>query len=214
LTNDGKRIAGIAWSEDGRDIIFSSTRGALPSLWGVPLHGGSPEPVAGASVDAVAPAIARRSNLLAYTRQAETVNIWRAPGPQAAASGERHPAPLIASPRQQISGTYSPDGKRIAFASDRSGSFEIWIAGSDGTHERQLTSFAGPITGSPHWSHDGRCIAFDCRPSGHSAIFVINVESGEQRQISRGDFDDIVPSWSLDDRVLYFCSSRTGSEEI
>ena len=213
LTNDGKRIAGIAWSGDGRDLIFSSTRGALPGLWRVPAKGESPEPVAGASADAVAPAVAQGSNLLAYTHQSETVNIWRA-AVHASSARERQQAPLIASPRQQISSAYSPDGTRIAFASDRSGSFEIWIADSDGAHVRQLTSFNGPITGSPRWSHDGRWIAFDSRPGGHSAVFVINVESGEQRQITRGDFDDIVPSWSPDDRFLYFCSSRTGSDEI
>jgi serine/threonine protein kinase/Tol biopolymer transport system component len=213
LTNDGKRIAGLAWSEDGRDIIFSSTRGALPGLWRVPFTGGSPEPVAGAGADAVAPAVGRGSHLLAYTHQSETVNIWRA-AIHASTVGERQQAPLIASPRQQISGTYSPDGTRIAFGSDRSGSFEIWMADSDGTHARQLTSFNGPITGTPRWSHDGKWIAFDSRPGGHSAVFVINVESGEQRQITRGEFDDIVPSWSLDDQSLYFCSSRTGAEEI
>ncbi len=213
LTNDGKRVAGIAWTGDGRGIVFSSTRGALPGLWKIALSGGGTEPLAGASEDAVAPAVAREGNLLAYTHQTETVNIWRAAGPRASVRNGR-PFNLISSPRQQVSGVYSPDGTRIAFASDRSGTFEIWVAASDGSRARQLTSFGGPITGTPHWSPDGKWIAFDSRPAGHSAAFVIGVDGGEPRQVTSGDFDEIVPSWSNDGASLYFCSTRSGSQEI
>jgi serine/threonine protein kinase/Tol biopolymer transport system component len=213
ITSDGKRIGGLAWSADGKFIVFSSTRGALPGLWKVFLSGGTPpEQLAGVGADAWAPAISRLGNLLAYTHQSENVNIWRVPGPDS--SGPKTPLKFISSPRQQTSAVYSPDGNRIAFSSDRTGTFEIWAADSDGSHAVQLTSFAGPITGTPRWSPDGNWIAFDSRPGGHSAIFVISADGGEPRQVTDGTYDDIVPYWSHDGRQIYFSSSRSGAQQI
>ncbi|HYV32242.1 MAG TPA: hypothetical protein VEO53_14205, partial [Candidatus Binatia bacterium] len=69
---------------------------------------------------------------------------------------------------------FSPDGKKIAFGSDRTGSEEIWISASDGSNPVQLTSFGAPSTGTPKWSPDGKQIAFDSHKVGHSDIYVVN----------------------------------------
>jgi Tol biopolymer transport system component len=212
ITNDGKRIGGLAWSSDAETIVFSSTRGALPGLWRISAKGGMPEPLAGVGADAWAPSISHAGNLLAYTHQSENVNIWRVPGPGGA--GPKTPLKIIASPRQQTSAVYSPDGQRIAFSSDRTGTFEIWVSDADGSHPLQLTSFGGPITGTPHWSPDGKSIVFDSRPGGHAAIFVISASGGEPRQLTAGTSDDIVPDWSHDGREIYFTSSRTVGQQI
>jgi len=212
ITSDGKRIGGLAWSSDGDTIVFSSTRGSLPGLWRISAKGGRPEPLAGVGADAWAPSISHAGNLLAYTHQSENVNIWRVPGPDGA--GPKTPLKIIASPRQQTSAVYSPDGKRIAFSSDRTGTFEIWVSDADGSHPVQLTSFGGPITGTPNWSPDGKSIVFDSRPGGHAAIFVINASGGEPRQLTEGTSDDIVPGWSHDGREIYFTSSRTAGQQI
>jgi len=73
----------------------------------------------------------------------------------------------------QADSEFFPDGKRIVFASDRSGETEIWVANADGSDALQLTSFRALETGTPHWSPDGRWIAFDSRPRGRSGVFVI-----------------------------------------
>ena len=213
-THDGNRLAGFAWSADSRAIVFSSRRGGLPGLWRIPSGGGAPEPLAGVGEDAVAPAIAHAGDSLAYTYQFENTNLWRYPGPRCAAPCKETAAVLAPSPRQDVSGVYSPDGKRIAFSSDRSGSFEIWVSDSDGSHEQQLTSFRGPLTGTPHWSPDGRSIAFDSRPGGHAAVFTIGSEGGEPRQVTDGQFDDIVPNWSHDGKWIYFSSNRSAGSQI
>ncbi len=87
--------------------------------------------------EASSPAISRIGNRLAYKRGPFDSNIWRLPlaGP-GVASGP--PARFIASTRQDLAAQYSPDGKRIAFESDRSGVYGIWISDADGSHAVDL----------------------------------------------------------------------------
>jgi Tol biopolymer transport system component len=211
LTADQNRISGYAWAADGQSIVVSSKRGGLSTLWRVPLSGGAPEPLAGAGQDASAPAISRKGNFLAFTYQLENGNIWRMPLGRQIVPPEQF-RKLIASPRQEISGVYSPDGTRIVFSSDRSGSFELWLCDSDGSHPVQLTSY-GTLTCSPHWSPDGKWILFDSRREGHGVVYVISAGGGEARQLTSGKGDDILPNWSHDGSRIYFASNRSGGME-
>jgi len=175
----------------------------------VPISGGEPEPLAGIGQDAHRPAVSPRGKLLAYTQWFTNVNIWRAKGPRAPAQGGS-PVELISSPRTQMEGQFSPDGKRVAFWSNRSGTPEIWVCNSDGSSPVQLTSFGGPSNGTPQWSPDGRWIAFDSSVSGRAGVFVVSAEGGEPRRVSEGNSEDMVPSWSRDGKWIYFCSIRSG----
>ncbi len=67
---------------------------------------------------------------------------------------------------------FSPEGRRLAFGSGRSGDFAIWVAAADGSDARQLTHNPRQWPGSPAWSPDGRSIAFD------SATLVVTFTSG------------------------------------
>ncbi|MEK7404683.1 MAG: hypothetical protein AAB225_06205, partial [Acidobacteriota bacterium] len=83
------------------------------------------------------------------------------------------------SRRDRVGGArYSPDGNRIAFTSDHSGAYEIWVCEADGSNPMQLTSFGGPVTDHADWSPDGTRIAFHSRPEGRAEIYVIGSEGG------------------------------------
>lgn len=56
---------------------------------------------------------------------------------------------------------WSPDGKRIAFASDRSGNYEVWLMDSDGTNLNQITTFTQNQGSFPIWSPDGNRMSYD-----------------------------------------------------
>src|SRR5206468_12354676 len=119
-----------------------------------------------------------------YVRDVLDDNIWRIPGPN---SAERTGAPsrLIASTRQDMEPQYSRTGEKIAFSSTRSGNTEIWICDREGHHEEQLTSFGGPVPGSPRWSPDGRWIAFDClKDDGNYDLYVISADGGVPRRLT------------------------------
>jgi Tol biopolymer transport system component len=121
---------------------------------------------------------------------------------------------VLESTRTIFDPQWSPDGKQIAFYSDRSGSTEIWRCEADGTNLRQLTSFGGPLTRNPRWSPDGKNIAFDSVSGGQGHLHIIPSQGGPDRRLTSGDFTDIVPAWSTDGTKLYFASHRTGTFQI
>jgi len=127
---------------------------------------------------------------------------------------DKSSTPLICSIRHDNNPHISPDGKRIAFESDRSGGHEIWVCNSDGSNPVKVTSFGGSNAGSPRWSPDGRTIAFDSVSKGDSDIYVMDAEGGKPRRLTDETSDEDVPAWSHDGRWIYFCSNRSGSWQV
>ncbi len=133
VTFDNRLMSGLAWMPDSKEIIFSSNRGgATWGLWRVVVDGSSaPERLSIGSERAYMPTVSLRGNRLAYASGAWNENIWRVPiGPDHRGG---KPEKFITSSMSEEGPQYSPDGKRIAFQSTRSGSFEIWRADADGT---------------------------------------------------------------------------------
>jgi len=213
VTSDERRVESVAWTPDGSRIVFSTDRSGMFQLYMVPASGGTRREVPGAGSDARGIAVSVRGHRLAYVHLEVNPNIWRTAGPNA--TGPRlAPAKLITSTRSQADCDIAPDGKKVVFTSDRSGSTEIWVSDSDGSNPVQLTSYGGPEGGSPHWSPDGRWIAFDVRPEEHSDVFVMGAEGGSPRRLTTSRFEDMVPTWSHDGRGIYFASNRTGTLQI
>ena len=140
LTFENRLIFRPVWTSDGREIIFSSGPYRGPNLFRIAASGsGKPQRLAGVGEDGSEPAISRRTQRLVYTRELIDLNIWRleVPGPHGKMSA---PMKLISSTRVDGDPQFSPDGKKIVFNSNRTGSSEIWICDSDGSHAQQLTS--------------------------------------------------------------------------
>ncbi|HEY3454535.1 MAG TPA: winged helix-turn-helix domain-containing protein [Bryobacteraceae bacterium] len=213
LTFDGQAKRGMAWTADGREIVVAIRYAGTFRLWRVPLEGGQPRAITSGGEDSYSPAIAREGNRLAYTVDRRDVNLW-----SVAITGSNTPkagAPVrwISSNRGQADPQYSPDGRKIAFQSGRSGPNEIWVSDSDGEAAMQLTHLGG-YCGSPHWSPDGSQIAFDARPGGNPDIFVVQADGGMPRRVTNNSAEDIVPSWSRDGKWIYFSSNRGGEFQI
>src|SRR6185295_16323926 len=88
----------------------------------------------------------------------------------------RSAEPVLASSFVDYNPSFSPDGRWVAFESERSGdAHEIWLAEADGSNSVQLTRGPGLAQGSPRWSPDGRRIAFDSQgEDGHWDIWTID----------------------------------------
>jgi Tol biopolymer transport system component len=216
LTFDKNRVFGMAWTPDGREIVFASNRPSGRGIWRVPVRGGAIERVPVTGQNPGYPAISAKGDRLAWTETFNDSNIWFADGP--GFEGKDAPGrfgslqPLIAFPREDHSPEFSPDGERIVFASGRTGGEDLWMCDRDGRNCVALTTGGGP-TGTPHWSPDGQWIAFDSHTRGTADIYVMSARGGPWRALASEVYSETQPSWSRDGRWIYFKSNRTGRGE-
>ena len=204
-----------AWLPDGSEFVFSSRIGTAFGLSRIAVSKGAiPKRISLDASDVSTPAISRLGNRLAFATGKYDPNIWRidlkGPGQKPGL-----PSRFIASTRQDLSPAYSPDGRKIAFTSQRSGTDEIWICDSDGSKAAQLTSFGGSAIDFPNWSPDSQNIAFTVWQKGVKAdLYAISAKGGAPRRLTTHPARDILPYWSHDGRWIYFSSTRSGREEI
>jgi len=107
----------------------------------------------------------------------------------------------------QVEPDWSPDGTRIAFVSQRSGSFDLYVMAADGTGTRRLTSTGDDDEGSPTWSPEGDRIAF----ARTSDIYVMNADGSGARRISDMTAEETEPAWSPDGRWIAYVRREPGT---
>ncbi len=196
LTEDGDPISGIAWTSDGETLLYSVDHGGGFGLWRIGRDGGRPRWLPLAGGEARRPSVGAAA--LVFERTRFRSQVWRrSPGVR--------PRPLLSSTRWDEQPAVSPDGRRIAFVSDRSGRPEVWLADHDGRRPRRLTDLAPGTIAGVRWSSDGRRIALSARRSGQSDLYVVEVADRVTRRVTAtAGSDEIAPAWSSDGRSLYF----------
>jgi Tol biopolymer transport system component/DNA-binding winged helix-turn-helix (wHTH) protein len=210
ITFDNSLMYGFAWTKDGHDIVFSSTRGGLPSLWRISASGGTPIPVQGVGSPAYLPSISPKGDRLAYTQYSHSDNIWRL-DLKDDKSAQGSPVRVTSTGRGlNWRPNYSPDGKKIALESDRMGYSDIWYCDRDGSNCAQVTSLHG-VAGTARMSPDGLHIAFEFRRGEHEEIYVVEVPGGRPRLVPTfPGAEDGAPNWSRDGQWIYFYSDHDG----
>jgi Tol biopolymer transport system component len=218
LTTQACWIANPVWMQSGEEIAFSCGQwGPGRRLFRMPISGTSKPSLVGSVADDVSfLAVSHSSQRLIYTQESMDWDIWRVElgGPYKKFRIKGKAERFLSSTRTDTNPQYSPDGKRIAFESSRSGRSEIWIADADGSHEFQLSFVGSPSSGYPRWSPDGNRIVFHSRRAVHASIFVIDARGGRAQQLEDDSTEDVTPSWSQDGRWVYFSSRRSGDAQI
>jgi TolB protein len=109
---------------------------------------------------------------------------------------------------------WSPDGKTIAFVSDRDGLPHIYLMNWDGTNQRRLTK-SEMVELQPDWSPDGSMIVFFSGDDTKTNLYIINSNGTNVRQLTeQEDNYNENPVWSPDGTMIAFWSNRTGNKEI
>jgi Tol biopolymer transport system component/tRNA A-37 threonylcarbamoyl transferase component Bud32 len=199
-------VSNPTWTLDGREVISALGTGYYPTgLWRIRTDGSrSPQRLDFAGAQSDSPSLSRQRHRLAFTQFIFDPNLWRIE-----LSGSRGranpPIKFPSSTRIEANPQFSADGKKIVFLSDRSGSLEIWVCNSDGSHDVQVTSMGGPATGTPRWSPDGAQIAFDSTPDGNWDIFVVAASGGKPHKLTNQPSTEAIPSWSRDGKWVYYC---------
>jgi len=213
VTFENLPTLGCVWTEDGKEIVFSSGLYLSPNLFRIAAAGvGKPKRLTGVGEGGSEPAISHRMRRLVYTREVLDANVWRVeiPDPHGKISPPRK---LVSSTRVEGDAQFSPDGKKIAFSSNQTGSFEIWICDSDGSNAVQLTS-EGIFRDGPRWSPDGESIAFESYLDEQWDVEVIGASGGKAKRFTNSPANDGWPTWSRDGKWVYFHSDRSGDVQI
>ncbi len=224
LTPESYYIRGVDWAPDGQSVIFAGvTTGGRMELRSVDVVSKSGSLVLD-GVGAELPTVARRkadgATLFAFVRETDDSDLFRFPGPAALGESKTQPVPqkFVSSTRYEHSPRFSPDGRKFAFVSHRSGSSELWVSNSDGSNLLRLTDFGGhggAAVGSPRWSPDNQWVAFEAGVDANEDLFVVDSagSAGPQR-LTITPANEVRPSFSRDGKWLYFTSDAVDRAEI
>jgi Tol biopolymer transport system component/DNA-binding winged helix-turn-helix (wHTH) protein len=195
---------GLTWSADDRALIYSLGAG----LREVTVANGSLRQLAFVG-NAELPTVSPKGDKLAFSYSSANSSIWR----RDLLHPESPAVELNPSTRYQKDAQYSPDGKRIAFASERSGVPGVWVSSDDGSNLVQISN-PHDESDSPQWSPDGKKIAFDSRTRDSWEIYVADVNEGNPRKLVTNISGVIQPHWSRDGKWIYFRSYEVGKPGI
>jgi TolB protein len=196
------------WSPDARAIVYTSYRTGFPDIYISRIYEGTMStPTRGAGQNWL-PVFSPDGTRLAFTSNRDgnpELYIMNLDG-----TNLRR---LTSHPQIDTTPTWSPTGTQIAFTSDRSGSPAIYVIGADGLGLRRISSdgYADRPTWSPPPFNE---IAYAARTGPGYDIKVLNIASGETRQITFGEGSNESPAWAPNGRHLAFTSTRSGRTQV
>ena len=112
--------------------------------------------------------------------------------------------------------TFSPDGKKLAFLSDMSGTPQVWTVPVEGAWPTQVTAFDDPVTGVS-WSPNSEWLAFTIAPGGgmNSQIYVARADGSAVKRLTPGGKDNNwLSDWTPDGSKLTIASNRRSAETM
>jgi TolB protein len=197
-----------SWSPDGRSIAYTSYRTGVPDILISNIYAGTMETPSKGSGQNWLPVFSPDGKRIAFTSNRDgnpELYVMNRDG-----SDVRR---LTNNPEIDTSPTFSPSGTQIAFASGRSGTPQVYVIGVDGAGLRRISqeSYADRPTWSPAPYNE---IAFTARTGPGFDIKILNIGTGETRQITFGEGTNESPAWSPNGRHLAFSSTRAGRLQI
>ena len=218
-THINSRITGYTWTPDSKSLVFSSTLSGESALYTVSVDGGALNPLG------ISPAIHPSRNRTSSTVLYELPRLESALT-ELSVDDPKKVRRVALSTGNDASPAIDPDGNRILFVSDRSGTQQVWLYDPVVDAASPLTEFPKGTAINPNWSADGKHVLVTHRQDDNSSLIEIDVDSARQRVVNRDnekvlsgsygpDADSFLmtvgPSRSLD-RLVYVTHPRAADE--
>jgi Tol biopolymer transport system component/DNA-binding winged helix-turn-helix (wHTH) protein len=178
LTHINARITGYTWTPDSKSLVFSSTLSGESALYTVSIDGGALNPL-GIS-PATHPSRNRTSSTVLYE-----LPRFESALTELSVDDPKKVRRIALSTGSDASPAIDPDGNRIVFVSDRSGTQQVWLYDPSSDSAAPLTDFPKGNAINPNWSADGKHILVTHRQDDNSSLIEIDVDSARQRVINR-----------------------------
>ncbi|HEY2385228.1 MAG TPA: Tol-Pal system beta propeller repeat protein TolB [Terriglobia bacterium] len=201
-----------AWSPDGEKLAFTSYRKGVPDIEVLSRIDNRPYTFDRPGGNTFTPAWSPDGSKIAFA----TSRDGGGPEIYTADWNGKNLHRLTMSKGSNNSPVWNPKtGREIAFISDRSGTPQIYVMDADGTNVRRLIEEGGHAD-EPAWSPDGERIAFAWQrlKTSNFDIYIHDLASGKNVQITSDARDNERPTWAPDGRHLAFESTRKGGKQI
>ena len=202
LTNFKSTAFYASLSPDGQTIYFVSNQSGTFEIYSIDINGNGLKRLTQGIGSLYAPQLSPDGGKILFTNNGNGLWVMDPDGSN----------PHAITSKDDIDPTWSPDGSMIAFASNRQGQRQLFVANANGKKVDKVTDLK-QMGGRSSWSPDGTKLVFYRGPDGNHDIYVINMDGSGLKKLTNGG-DNLGPSWSPDGNWIAFTSFRDGNNEI
>lgn len=216
LTHEGAFKQHLAWSPDGRQLLFAEHHGKHVWLMQWTASHLSPRRISGSDAVELYPTWSPDSKRIAYSQikfAGTQGNFELLTANPDGTEPKLFAGDLDGKLSMEEAPAWSPDGKSIAFTSTAEGNQELYVSPLGGAPRLRLTQDSG-LDQRPHWSPDSRHLVFSTSRWGDLEIARIQADGTQLQRLTTSRGVDDYPRWSPDGRYIAFTSHRDGNFEI
>lgn len=196
--NEGGTSLYPTWSPDGREIAYVSDVGGAWQVYSIGVEGKNERQITATPEWKAMPDWSPDGSQIVYVAEAsESLELYIV---QADGSNGDNPRRLTTNRHDDSGPDWSPDGTHIAYMSGRGGVWDIFSVPLLGNAVGEAVNLTAGVTDGlpkamPAWSPDGKQIVYSAGPLGEHDVYVLEIETGQVRQLTTDDTDDWMPGW-------------------
>jgi serine/threonine protein kinase len=206
-----------AISPDGRQIVFSGGDEPTRDLYIMNADGTGAERITSNQDDERYPVWSPDGKTIAFSRTRRSdlnMDIYLLTD-TGKGFAKAKPSVLVGDIDTDVYPTWSPDGRKLAYAKGKGGDVRIWVVTVANPSSAHMLRNGSVALTNPVWSPDGKRILYVAgRDVGDRDIWVMHSDGSHPVQLTRSPLDDFHPAWSPDGSFIVYENGQFGDSEL